>query len=298
MTLPGLTDSPLRPLRFSPLAVLLCLALPSLGFGQDAPLALKGCRNNAMLGPVRSAGSIAVQVDSRGRADTRSIIVTNVESGTAAGLQSAVRRQLVTCSFRVKQEKDTAAWYLFNVTWNTKGLVIAQPVLLDAPPPVLFPSAPDDIPDELSLGDARLEEAPRIIECRLQPTGAVTVRTPSGQAVAKAKAGSPARIRGATLEYVVTPEGRVDLATFTLVAGDPGDALKYAERLAGCAFLPGRVGGVPVRTRKTSAIPTPTEYWAAQYDGPEYPFRSPELTPNADSPRVCGITAGCIPNQN
>ena len=252
------------------LATLVALLSPAI----DTLPTLRKCGPPAIpIGFMRSAGTVAFQLSAKGTPDTSTLVIIGVEQGSVGGLQSALVRELPSCRFSLgKQSHDGGAIRVrAHVALNGDAMTLTDLGLageadtVGLPPEAARPATGEPV----AFTDDRLEERPMAYRCDvLVPRDEVTTRqVVTGEVVSNRPVmsiqelaslpgvvpmtGTPQLAAGEVLlRYVVSGAGLVDSASVEIVsAPSPAHAEAATFRVMHCAWVPGRIGGVPVAVR-------------------------------------------------
>lgn len=187
----------------------------------------KDCAKTPLAGIWTGDGRVAFTIDSSGQVDTLTVMAVDTGTRSDAGLQGYARRFIASCRWeapRVKGRKAT--------------MVVEAPVMPDTVRLGILAMSPL-LPPERSEGavaynSLRLEEVPMQVACptpQFRDEGVVQ------------------------LAYVVGTEGAVEPGT-AIVMTATNDELEKAvvAWVESCRFLPGRIGGMPVRTWMSNRV--------------------------------------------
>jgi hypothetical protein len=186
---------------------------------------LKTCGELASrVGLWKSAGPVAFTIDSTGRVDTVSVMVVNSGPASEEGLESYARRLVMEC-----------AWKPAQVDGRKSSVIVRLKISPEAGR-ALFSGGPM-LPPPTEAGlylqtSPRLEEHPRERECEIH--------------------GRTGRV---DLSLIVGTDGMVEVGSVSIIeTNSQGTANAYLKTMPNCVFQPGRVGGVPVRTKISMTI--------------------------------------------
>ncbi len=236
------------------LSALLLLATPI-----DSALALKKCGAPSMpIGIIFSSGTVTFALLAAGVPDSSSIRILQVANGSAAGLRSALTRQLPSCRFKsVSQHPngrakprvafDADLLKIYDLKWADPADIVTVVLATERP----------EADEVVEFMDDSLEERPANTCDVLIPRGPEST-TRVGARDTKTTVGpfghekrGPAPDGGVVLmRYIVSPEGRVDPDGVQIDA-TPGPSQSATARriLTACHWVPGRIHGFPVAVR-------------------------------------------------
>jgi hypothetical protein len=224
--------------------ILTTLVLLTVPPGDSLP-SLKKCNAPRIpIGVVFSAGTVTFAISDKGQPDSSTIVIHNVAGGTAAGLHSALARQLPRCRFTSGSRHDR--YLTAHASFTGSAIAITEIRAADPADSIGLPLN-DSLPsagEVVDQTDRRLEERPDRPYCGpASPQDAVTTERPSAGQFAEGPV---------VIKYIVLASGKVDEASIEIVASPSPERAKAGRvRITGCPWIPGRIRGVPVAVRIT-----------------------------------------------
>jgi hypothetical protein len=224
------------------LALVLFVVLP----GDSLPSLKKCSAPRVPIGILLSGGTATFNVSPKGQPDSAMIAIRTVAGGTAAGLHSALVRQLPSCRFALGggHASPNGVRLTAHLSFTPGAMSVTDIGLVPLADTTGMP-LDDSLPaadSVFDLADPRLEERPTMPHCgAASPQDAVTTEPPPAGLLAQGPV---------IIKYILSANGKVNEPSIEIVSTPSPERAKAARAgLSGCPWAPGRVRGIPVAVR-------------------------------------------------